>query len=108
MAMAWCEWCMVDSGRVGKGRPCCEARELANMPMDQRQDVLRSILSGDGRDARDATLRTILEYRAIQLAKVPKEGRQRAYRRQQIETGAADAELLKELVVAQYERNKVK
>lgn len=27
-----CDWCLTNSGRVKKGRPCCDLRELANAP----------------------------------------------------------------------------
>lgn len=104
--MDWCEWCVANSGRVAKGRPCCIARSLANMPQDQRRAAMRATSQADGADASAALQRRVLEYTAIRLAGVAKEVRQRAYRQQQYETCLADAELLKELVVAAYQRSK--
>lgn len=104
--MDWCDLCRADSGRFVKGRSCCDVRALAGMPPTQRSNALVTIQIEQGVDARAAVHRSVLEYRAIKLAKAPKEVRQRAYQSQQLETNAADAQLLKDLVMAEYTRTK--
>jgi hypothetical protein len=46
-----CEWCLTFSGRMKKGRVCCELRMLAAMPKARRQEVYNQTLKDDGVEA---------------------------------------------------------
>jgi hypothetical protein len=53
-----CEWCLAFSGRTKKGRACCDLRELASMPKEQRQQVYISVMN-DGPDVLEALKRAV-------------------------------------------------
>jgi hypothetical protein len=51
---AHCDWCLTFSGRTKKGRKCCELRELASMPKEQRQAVYNAVWTDQGFEAAGA------------------------------------------------------
>lgn len=102
MAIQWCAWCLAKSGRTNARAACCKARMLATAPVSTRRDALARL---DDQE-RQEQYHAILSYLALGLVKVAKQVRQRAYQREMNESGPDGAELLRQLVMEEYERLK--
>ena len=61
-----CEWCLTFSGRLIKGRTCCELRMLAAMPKARRQDVYARVRTTEGSEALEKLKRDVsAEYQRL-------------------------------------------
>ena len=82
-----CEWCLTFSGRLMKGRACCELRMLATIPKARRQEVYNRVRREDGQSAVDQMVKDVAaEYKRRQAFDAAK---------REVLTGPAKAALLR-------------
>lgn len=78
--IAWCDWCVADSGRSHATRPCCVARRVSHMMPVARFRALADERARCGDAAGDALRGAVLRSMSLRIAKLAKAARMEAYR----------------------------
>lgn len=65
-----CLWCKVNSGRVKKGRPCCDLRSLANAPKKAQAAYAEGLTDEQRNDLRPRLIAEMARIKQIRIAQV--------------------------------------
>ena len=65
--MTLCDWCQTNSGRIKKGRHCCDLRELANAPREAQAAYAKGLTDDQRNELRPRLVAEIARLKQLRL-----------------------------------------